>query len=622
MPLVGQMFSDRYEIGPEIGRGGMAEVFLARDRLLDRDVAVKVLSSSHVSDPTFVARFRREARAAASLNHHNIVAVYDWGEEGDTYFIVMEYVAGRTLRDVLRTYERLPIMEASRIAGEIADALAFAHRNGVVHRDVKPGNVLLTPSGSVKVTDFGIAHAEAAEDLTKTGSVMGTATYFSPEQAQGRELDGRTDVYSLGVVLYEMLTGVAPFVADNPVSVAYKHVREQAVPPSHIAPDVPGALDRVVLTAIEKNPDARYQSAVDLRADLMRFERGRPLAGGPILPVAAAAASGAGAAPTVAMPVAAPRPAPATARPSRGRGAVVTVAVACAVLLALITVLIVQSNFGDSGSAAPKVDVPTVVGQQFAPAEAALTGQGFVVKRVDDDSSDQAPDQVLSQNPEGGSRATKGSVVTLGVSSTTIAVPDVVGKTRDQAASIMQQHRLKPNFVEQDAADKPPGTVLGTDPGAGTRVPKAAAGQEFTGVTVNIAREPPVPIPDVKGQDPDAATTVLNQAGFNSIVRTETPSDTVPVGKVIGTDPPAATPTAKTTPIKLLVSTGPDEIEVPNVVGQTQDAAASQLTGLRFNVTILQASSTPANKGKVFAQSPAPGTKLHKLDNVTITVGV
>jgi serine/threonine-protein kinase len=619
MPLVGQMFSDRYEIGPEIGRGGMAEVFLARDRLLDRDVAVKVLSASHVSDPTFVARFRREAQAAASLNHHNIVAVYDWGEEGDTYFIVMEYVAGRTLRDVLRTYERLPAMEASRIAGEIADALAFAHRNGVVHRDVKPGNVLLTPSGSVKVTDFGIARADMAEDLTKTGSVMGTATYFSPEQAQGRELDGRADVYSLGVVLYEMLTGVPPFVADNPVSVAYKHVREEPVPPSYIAPDVPGALDRVVLTAMEKNPDARYQSAADLRADLMRFERGRPLVGGPILPVAAAVGAGA---PTVAMPVTATdRPAPATTRPRRGVGGVVMVGIACAVLLALITVLIVQSDFGDSGNAVPKVDVPTVVGQQFAPAEAALTGQGFVVKRVDDPTSDQAPDLVLSQSPEGGARANKGSVVTLKVSSNTIVVPDVVGKTRDDATAIMQQHRLKPNFVEQDS-DKPPGTVLSTDPPAGTQVPKAAAGQDFTAVTVNIAREPPVPVPDVTNQDPDAATNVLKQAGFSTVVRTDAPSDTVPVGKVIGTDPAAGTPTAKTTTIKLLVSTGPDQIEVPNVVGQAQDAAASQLTGLGFNVTVQQVASTPANKGTVFAQSPAPGTKLHKLDNVTIMVGV
>ena len=240
MTNVGRVFANRYELRTEVGHGGMADVYLARDRLLNRRVAVKVLSPTFAADPTFVERFRREAQAAASLNHPNIVAVYDWGQEDDTSFIVMEYVNGQTLRDLVNRYGTVPPMEAARIGADIADALEFAHRNGVVHRDVKPGNVLITPEGGVKVTDFGIARAESSDTLTKTGAVLGTATYFSPEQAQGLALDGRSDVYSLGVVLYEMLTGVAPFTADSPVSVAYKHVREEPVPPSRVKHRHPG----------------------------------------------------------------------------------------------------------------------------------------------------------------------------------------------------------------------------------------------------------------------------------------------------------------------------------------------------------------------------------------------
>ena len=307
MSLVGRVFSNRYEIQRELAQGGMAEVYLAHDRLLDRAVALKALFPEYAREPSFVERFRREAQAAANLNNANIVGIYDWGQEAGTYFIVMEYVEGRSLRDLIRSESPLDPNQASEIAAEIGSALAFAHRAGVVHRDVKPGNVLLTRAGNVKVTDFGIARAGTSDGLTQTGSVMGTATYFSPEQAQGLAVDGRSDVYSLGVVLYEMVTGVVPFTGDSPVAVAYKHVREEPMAPSQRNPDVPADLEQIILTALAKDPDHRYQTADDMRADLLRFRRGRPLAAAPVtaliaeVPAVGAAAVGAGVAAAATM---------------------------------------------------------------------------------------------------------------------------------------------------------------------------------------------------------------------------------------------------------------------------------------------------------------------------------
>ncbi|MGH9297060.1 MAG: Stk1 family PASTA domain-containing Ser/Thr kinase, partial [Acidimicrobiales bacterium] len=273
-----RIYNGRYELIRQIARGGTAQVYLARDLLLDRPVALKVLFPELSSDRSFVDRFRREAQAAANLSHPNIVPIFDWGESDRTYFIVMEHVDGEPLSAIVRSQAPLPAARSAGIAADIAKALSYAHRHGVVHRDVKPGNVLITRDGQVKVADFGIARAVGADDnVTQTGLVMGTATYFSPEQAQGLGVDGRSDVYSLGVVLYEMVTGRPPFTADTPVAIAYKHVSEMPVPPRELEPRVPAALEAIILRAMAKQPSDRYPTAEDLHADLQRYAQGSPV---------------------------------------------------------------------------------------------------------------------------------------------------------------------------------------------------------------------------------------------------------------------------------------------------------------------------------------------------------
>ncbi len=618
-----RVFANRYELGEEVGRGGMADVYLAHDRLLDRQVAVKVLSPAFASDRINFERFRREARAAAGLNHPNIVAVYDWGEEDDTSYIVMEYVPGQTLRDLIQAYGYLSPPEAARIAAEIADALSFAHAHGVVHRDVKPGNVLITPQGQVKVTDFGIARAETGDPLTKTGSVLGTATYFSPEQAQGLALDGRSDVYALGVVLYEMVTGTAPFTGASPVSVAYKHVREEPAAPSTVVTDLPGAMDRIVLTALAKDVNARYQSAQDLRGDLLRFERGRPLVGGPMTAAVAEIPTTVVAAPTVASvarhatPTAARTAAPEPASRTTSWGPIVAVGVALALLLALIVVLLVQSDFGAGDNATPTLDVPGVIGVPYGQAEAALTKIGFTVKRVNEDAPYQAPDVILDQHPVEGRKIPEGTLIALTVSSPTITMPDVTGQTKEAATSTLAKVNLVAKFVEGDS-DQPPGTVLGSFPGAGAQVEKPASGQAT--VSVLVARPPAVPVPDVSGQEPYPAAIALSAGDFQVTV-VQTPSDTVPAGTVIGTDPAAGTPLPRGSAVNLLVSSGPGLVDVPNVVGQTKATAEAVLLGTGFGVQESSANAGPSKTGKVVSQSPAGG-QAPKGSPVAITIGL
>jgi eukaryotic-like serine/threonine-protein kinase len=627
MTQLAEVFSNRYEIQRGIARGGMAEVYLARDQLLDRPVAVKVLFPEYARDPSFVERFRREAQSAANLNHPNIVAIFDWGQERGTYFIVMEYVRGRSLREIVHNNGPFSARRTAEIGAEIAGALEFAHRNGVVHRDVKPGNVLLTADGDVKVTDFGIARHDAGEALTQTGAVMGTAAYFSPEQAQGLPVDGRSDVYSLGVVLYEMATGVPPFTGESPVAVAYKHVRENPEPPRAHAPDLPPDLEQIILTSMAKDVDSRYQTADELRNDLLRFLRGQPRLGGPgpaviAAPLAAANQTAAAEAmPTEVGPAAVPTALedyPDEKRRKR-MGAIVAGILGAIVIAAVIIGLVAFGRSGGGGDGGPTAEVPNLVNKSFPDAERILKLIGFKVERKDVEGKDP-PDLVLSQNPGAGENLEKNDTVVLRVAKATFTMPDLTGSQRTDAVNTLIGKGLQdPNsnvaFTEEDS-DQAPGTVLRSDPAAGTAWPKA--GQK---VTLVVAKEPNIVVPNLAGQEAQTAQQLLQGQGFQVSLQSE-PSDSVPVGRVTRSDPGGGTSVKRGSAIKLFVSAGPENVQVPNVVGQPQDQATQTLQAAGFQVfASQQGTNNPSDNGRVLAQNPAAGQQVPKGSGVTLTVG-
>jgi serine/threonine-protein kinase len=622
MSLVGQVFSNRYEIVREIARGGMAEVYLAREQSLNRPVALKALFPEFAREPSFVERFRREAQAAANLNHPNIVSIYDWGQESGTYFIVMEYVEGRSLRELIHSEGPLEPGQAADIAAEIASALAFAHRSGVVHRDVKPGNVLLTESGTVKVTDFGIARAGTSDGLTQTGSVMGTATYFSPEQAQGLAVDGRSDVYSVGVVLYEMVCGVPPFPAESPVSVAYKHVREEAIAPSLRNPDVPPALEQIIMGALAKDPEHRYQSADDLRADILRFRRGRPLVAAPItaiitdIPTTTVANAGVGAyaAATVANPRIPVEPPPYAGKPrGSGRPAIYTVLTLLVLALIVGGILLAAVKLGNGQKT---VVVPNVVHKTQEQATQALAAKGLVpvTKLV---ASSQKINTVISQSPKAGDNVKRKSHVVISVSSGVGEglVPDVTNKTVDDATKLLEKnHYVVKVDPAQSSSAVDPEHIISTNPPIGST-------QKF-GTTIHLIPSSGVTVPNVVNSNEQDAQNLLTQAGLTVRVLREN-SDSIASGNVTRTNPPAGTSNLKGgSVIDMYVSTGAKTVAVPSVLGLSEADATAALKDKGFESSvILETTTLQGNDGKVLTQSPNAGDQATPGSTVVLHVG-
>lgn len=543
----GQIYGGRYEIERKIARGGMADVFLARDQLLDRPVALKVLFPELSVDPSFVERFRREAQNAARLSHPNIVSVYDWGEDGTSYFIVMEYVSGRTLSAMLRDDGPLPVNRAAIVGSEVAAALSFAHRNGVVHRDVKPGNVLIDDRGLVKVTDFGIARARnTTENLTQTGAVMGTATYFSPEQAQGFSVDQRSDVYSLGIVLYEMVAGKPPFHGDNPVTIAYKHVREEPEPLKTVAPSTPDAYAAITAKALAKAPSDRYATAEELRADLVRFTNNQSVHALSSPPANAAPRAAAAYAEATRMQPAI-RPGVAVAPPPRKHKSAWGPFMVLISLLAIIAIgAVIFFNWGGTGSNDP-VNIPNVVGKNKADAEKQLGDQGL--RWTETNTSDAAAkDTVVSQNPAGDQQGHKNDVVQLTISlgPAPITLDDYTNQSEANARNALGKLGLKVQTTQTSSDTVSQGNVISQDPGVGKSVAKGDT------VTLTISSGPQkIAVPNVVGYTVATASQTLSNLGL----RTSFASGTDPSDLVESTDPPADTQVEKGTTVVLTTST-------------------------------------------------------------------
>ena len=623
MPIV----NDRYRVERSVGRGGMAEVFLAHDLLLDRPVALKVLFPEYANDPSFVERFRREAQSAAGLTHPNIVAVYDWGKVNNTYFIAMEFVQGRTLASILKEKLRLTARQACDVAVDVASALGFAHENGVVHRDIKPGNILIGSTGQVKVADFGIARALGSaveEGLTQTGSVMGTATYLSPEQAQGSQPDPRSDIYSLGVMMYEMVAGRAPFIGDNAVGVAYQQVH--GVPPalSEFVSDIPREFEAIVAKCMAKSAERRYVNAGALRDDLRRFSAGEEVVA---LTDVRGRKTQSQLTETMAIPVISKNQDTnngATDSPEyedsyddiapRRAASYLFGAVFTAIVLLAAGVFIYRTV--DRGSAT-SLTIPDVTNRTQAEASQLLLDMGLtpIPNAVINDAV--GDDIVYAQDPPATATGQQGDVVTITFNPARQlqTVPPVQGLSVENATQLLAPLGLQLVILEvRNDPLVPLNQIITQEPLANEQVRSGSAVSVVVSGGTGGSN-----IPNIEGQVSSAAEQLLKSSPYNFVVTiTAEPSATVEKGRAIRTDPAIGTPLPAGSAIALIVSSGSPTVVVPDVTGKTEGEAQSALNaaGLISEVGYRNVAVGDTNDGRVISQSReaqsavAPGTKI------------
>ncbi len=621
--LIDRLFDGRYRITRKLGAGGMANVYLAVDEELGRRVAIKILNERHANDEQFVERFRREAKNAAGLSHPNVVSIYDRGEAEGTYYIAMEYVEGRTLKDLILSRGPSPVPIAIDYTRQILQALRFAHRGGLVHRDIKPHNVIVDSEGRVKVADFGIARAGTSQ-MTEAGSIIGTAQYLSPEQARGAPVDQTSDLYSVGIVLYELLTGTVPFNGETPVEIAMKHLSQTPEPPSAHRADIPPDLDYVVLRALAKDPSERYRSAEEMSADLDRVARGLGVA-----PETAEAATtvlaggGTASAASAATMVQRAQTRPQPGRyyeydevPTRRRALWPWLLGAGLLLAAIVGGFFAYDRIQDQLNEARPVVVPDVRGLEEVRAVEQINSEGLEpeVRRVPDSEVEEG--FVIRQDPGAGNRVDRGNIVVIDVSSgkPRTRVPRVVGQTVAEALQALSDASLRANVVNV-FSDRPSGIVTGQSPGAGELL------VEGSRVRINVSQgSRPITVPSVLGQPVESAESQLRGVGF-AVVQSPVEDDQ-PAGTVIGQSPAGGETARKGSTITLRVSEGPQTAEIPDVRNQDADTASATLEEAGFQVRIQREDTDdPLLDNVVIEQAPAAGEEAEAGTTITLTVG-
>jgi serine/threonine-protein kinase len=644
-----RILAGRYEIGELIGRGGMAEVHVGRDARLGRTVAIKLLRSDLAKDPSFQARFRREAQAAASLNHPAIVAVYDTGEDistdpagitRHTPYIIMEYVEGHTLRELMRDGSALPIDEALDITIGVLSALQYAHHAGIVHRDIKPANIMLTAAGQVKVMDFGIARAlsDNTATVTQSQAVIGTAQYLSPEQARGETVDARSDLYSTGCVLFELLTGRPPFTGDSAVAIAYQHVREQPAPPSTYAPDVPSVLDRIVLKALSKDRNLRYSTASEFLADLQAAKNGERVAAPMLAPLVAPTDE------TAVLPADATRATEATpafrslvrdqadqaaedeeaaAKRKRKKILIIIGSIVAAILIGLIVWMVVSNSHKSPGpSTSPsatstQVDVPAVPSDRSEEAAVkALKDAKLEPVRSEAFDAEVPAGQVIRFAPESGTSVATGTKVTYVVSlgSEFVEIRDV--RNTDQATArkwLTDDGLVVADDVENiDDKDVEANKVVGTRPAAHEQVNRGAT------VTLLISTGRTT-VPDFTGMNEAEYREHLDASGLSLAGVTEQTSDQPP-GTVIGQSLTAHTSVPQHSDIQLTVAKAPIKVTLPDLTGRSQAYATDLLNQLGLDEDIATEQSTSVAQGIVIRTEPPGNTEMNQGATVRVIV--